>query len=86
VTHHIVILLIHPILVCKLRDPWRYLKYTFRARDVDEEVAAEIYRRRGIRYGVIHELVNWLPGHSSLLDFMHLFFLGRFFSLCFVLH
>lgn len=58
-----------------LRDPWRYLKYALRARDVDEEIGEEIYRRRGIRYSVIHELVNWLPGRSSLLDFMHLFYL-----------
>jgi hypothetical protein len=27
------------------RDPWRYLKYAFRARDASEEVAEEISRR-----------------------------------------
>lgn len=65
---------------CEERDPWRYLKYAFRSRDVDPEVAEEIYRRRGIRYSAIHELANWLPGRSSLLDFMHLFFLCKSYA------
>ncbi|KAJ7603249.1 hypothetical protein DFH06DRAFT_1114701 [Mycena polygramma] len=56
------------------RDPWRYLKYAFRARDASAEVAEEISRRRGIRYSVMNELVNWLPGVSGLLDLMHLLF------------
>ncbi|KAJ7208732.1 hypothetical protein C8J57DRAFT_1610075 [Mycena rebaudengoi] len=56
------------------RDPWRYLKYSFRARDASEEVAEEIARRRGIRYSVMHELENWLPGVTGLLDLMHCIF------------
>ncbi|KAJ7654607.1 hypothetical protein DFH06DRAFT_1092852 [Mycena polygramma] len=58
----------------KARDPWRYLKYAFRARDASAEVAEEISRRRGIRYSVMDELVNWLPSVSGLLDLMHLLF------------
>ncbi|KAJ6530158.1 hypothetical protein B0H19DRAFT_1273823 [Mycena capillaripes] len=57
-----------------LRDPWRYLKYAFHARDASEEVAEEISRRRGVRYSVMDELVNWLPSVSGLLDLMHCIF------------
>ncbi|KAJ7027447.1 hypothetical protein C8F04DRAFT_879956, partial [Mycena alexandri] len=56
------------------RDPWRYLKYAFRARDASEEVAEEISRRRGVRYSVLDELVNWLPGETGLFDPMHAIF------------
>ncbi|KAJ7697183.1 hypothetical protein B0H17DRAFT_1197583 [Mycena rosella] len=56
------------------RDPWRYLKYAFRARDASEEVAEEISRRRGVRWSVMNELVNWLPGVTGLFDLMHCIF------------
>jgi hypothetical protein len=58
----------------KERDPWRYLKYAFRARDASEEVAEEISRRRGVRYSAMDELVNWLPGVTGLFDLMHAIF------------
>jgi len=32
----------------KLRDDWRYIKYAFRARDVDAKVAEEIFVKRGV--------------------------------------
>ncbi|KAJ7073659.1 hypothetical protein C8F01DRAFT_1271383 [Mycena amicta] len=56
------------------RDPWRYLKYSFRARDASEKIAEEIADRRGIRYAPVHNLVGWLPGETNLLDPMHAFF------------
>ncbi|KAJ6582600.1 hypothetical protein DFH09DRAFT_1245975 [Mycena vulgaris] len=56
------------------RDPWRYLKYAFRARDASAEVAEEITRRRGVRHSVMNGLVNWLPGVTGLFDLMHCIF------------
>ncbi|KAJ7758619.1 hypothetical protein B0H16DRAFT_1313721, partial [Mycena metata] len=56
------------------RDPWRYLKYAFRARDASEEVAEEISQRRGVRYSVVDRLVNWLLGETGLFDPMHAIF------------
>ncbi|KAK7025800.1 hypothetical protein R3P38DRAFT_3316414 [Favolaschia claudopus] len=53
------------------RDPWRYLKYAFRARDTSPEIAEEISRRRGVRWSAMDELVNWLPGVTNLFDLMH---------------
>ncbi|KAF7360895.1 hypothetical protein MSAN_01119200 [Mycena sanguinolenta] len=58
------------------RDPWRYLKYAFRARDASAEVAEEISRRRGVRFSVMDNLVNWLPGDTGLFDLMHCVFGG----------
>lgn len=59
------------------RDPWRYVKYAFRAREATDEVAEEITRRRGVRWSVMDELVNWLPSVSNLIDLMHCIFLGE---------
>jgi hypothetical protein len=59
------------------RDPWRYLKYAFHAREATDEVAEEITRRRGVRWSVMDELVNWLPSVSNLIDLMHCIFLGE---------
>ncbi|KAF7347283.1 hypothetical protein MVEN_01483500 [Mycena venus] len=56
------------------RDPWRYLKYAFRAREASKEVAEEISRRRGVRFSVMNNLPNWLPGVSGLFDLMHCIF------------
>ncbi|KAJ7434622.1 hypothetical protein FB451DRAFT_1063278 [Mycena latifolia] len=64
------------------RDPWRYLKYAFRARDASAEVAEEISRRRGVRYSVMDELVNWLPGVTGLFDPMHCIFGSLVKHLC----
>ncbi|KAF8205907.1 hypothetical protein K438DRAFT_1963684 [Mycena galopus ATCC 62051] len=58
------------------RDPWRYIKYTFRARDASPEIAEEISRRRGVRWSAMHNLVNWLPGVTNLFDLMHAIFLA----------
>ncbi|KAK7039964.1 hypothetical protein R3P38DRAFT_3350014 [Favolaschia claudopus] len=60
--------------VLNQRDPWRYLKYAFRARDASAEVAEEISRRRGIRFSAMHNIVNWLPGVTGLFDPMHALF------------
>jgi hypothetical protein len=56
------------------RDPWRYLKYAFRARDASTEVAEEISRCRGVRYSPMDNIVNWLPGETGLFDLMHTIF------------
>ncbi|KAJ7291750.1 hypothetical protein C8J57DRAFT_948984, partial [Mycena rebaudengoi] len=55
----------------ELRDDWRHLKYAFRARDASPEIAEEIFRKRGIRWSVLNELVNWLPARSSTVEPMH---------------
>lgn len=65
------------------REPSRYLKYAFRARDASAEVAEEITRRRGVRWSAMDGLVNWLPGDTGLFDMMHCIFgcksaFGRF--------
>ncbi|KAJ7751437.1 hypothetical protein B0H16DRAFT_1318064 [Mycena metata] len=64
------------------RDPWRYLKYAFRARDASAEVAEEISRRRGVRYSVVDELVNWLPGDTGLVEPMHCIYGSLIKHLC----
>ncbi|KAJ7479156.1 hypothetical protein FB451DRAFT_1172268 [Mycena latifolia] len=64
------------------RDPWRYLKYAFRARDASAEVAEEISRRRGVRFSVMDDLVNWLPGVTGLFDMMHCIFGTMIKHLC----
>ncbi|KAJ7718697.1 hypothetical protein DFH07DRAFT_761463, partial [Mycena maculata] len=64
------------------RDPWRYLKYAFHARDASDEVAKEIGRRRGVRFSVMNNLVNWLPGVSGLFDLMHCIFGALIKHLC----
>ncbi|KAK0183725.1 hypothetical protein F5146DRAFT_1147329 [Armillaria mellea] len=33
------------------------------------------YLKRGVKYAIINELANWLPGISSLVDWMHAIFL-----------
>ncbi|KAJ7756554.1 hypothetical protein B0H16DRAFT_1538396 [Mycena metata] len=55
----------------KPRDDYRHLKYAFRAREATPEVAEEIFRKRGIRWSVMDELVGWLPAQSSSIDPMH---------------
>ncbi|KAF7343039.1 hypothetical protein MVEN_01734200 [Mycena venus] len=64
------------------RDPWRYLKYAFRARDASPEVAEEISRRRGVRYSPMDNLVNWMPGQTGLFDLMHSIFGTMIKHLC----
>ncbi|KAL1740203.1 hypothetical protein HDZ31DRAFT_85553 [Schizophyllum fasciatum] len=54
-----------------LRDPWRYLKYSFRAKDLGKDQQDEIFERRGIRHSIMHELVGWMPGITGVIDFMH---------------
>ncbi|KAL1741762.1 hypothetical protein HDZ31DRAFT_75965 [Schizophyllum fasciatum] len=65
-----------------LRDPWRYLKYSFRSRDLGIEYKEEIFNRRGIRYSVMHELPNWLPGVTGVIDYMHCTYLCMIKHLC----
>ncbi|KAI4522475.1 hypothetical protein K525DRAFT_198782, partial [Schizophyllum commune Loenen D] len=65
-----------------LRDPWRYLKYSFRSRDLGIEYEEEIFNRRGIRYSVMHELPNWLPGVTGVIDYMHCTYLCMIKHLC----
>ncbi|KAJ7065569.1 hypothetical protein C8F01DRAFT_982726, partial [Mycena amicta] len=62
------------ICACK-RDPSRHLKYSFRARDASAEVAEQISLRRGICYAPVHNLPNWFPGKTNLVDLMHAIFL-----------
>ncbi|KAJ7062156.1 hypothetical protein C8F01DRAFT_986742, partial [Mycena amicta] len=62
------------LLELKERDPWRYLKYSFRARIAPARVKEEIADRRGIRYTPVHNLVGWLPGDTSVIDGMHAFY------------
>ncbi|KAJ7051311.1 hypothetical protein C8F01DRAFT_1222141 [Mycena amicta] len=69
------------ICACK-RDPSRYLKYSFRARDASAEVAEEISLRRGIRYAPVHNLPNWFPGETNLVDPMHAIFLCLVKHIC----
>lgn len=60
-----------------MRNDWRFLKYAFRARDLDLDRREEIAERRGIRWSVMNELPDWLPGRDSPVEFMHAIFLGE---------
>ncbi|TFK63271.1 hypothetical protein BDN72DRAFT_803396 [Pluteus cervinus] len=55
----------------ELRDDWRYLKYSFRARDSPPDVAESIFELRGVRWSELNRLPGWLPSASSPIDFMH---------------
>ncbi|KAJ7154970.1 hypothetical protein C8R43DRAFT_923002 [Mycena crocata] len=55
----------------KLRDDDRHLKYAFRARDATPEVAEDIFRKRGIRWSSMDEMVDWRPAQSSSIEPMH---------------
>ncbi|KAJ7262555.1 hypothetical protein C8J57DRAFT_1231919 [Mycena rebaudengoi] len=57
------------------RDDSRHLKYAFRARDASPEVAEDIFRKRGVHWSSMNELVNWFPAKSSSVDPMHAFML-----------
>ncbi|KAJ6528864.1 hypothetical protein B0H19DRAFT_1214570 [Mycena capillaripes] len=48
----------------------------------DSTIAEEISRRRGVRYSVLDELVNWLPGDTGLIDPMHCIFGAIIKHLC----
>jgi hypothetical protein len=59
------------------RDDQRHLKYAFRARDATPEVAEDIFRKRGIRWSVMNELVGWMPAQSSSIEPMHCVMLSK---------
>ncbi|KAI3998325.1 hypothetical protein K525DRAFT_214799, partial [Schizophyllum commune Loenen D] len=65
-----------------LRDPWRYLKYSFRYNELGADYEEEIFTRRGVRYSVTHELPNWMPGITGVIDFMHCVYLCMVKHLC----
>ncbi|KAL1724248.1 hypothetical protein EV715DRAFT_268831 [Schizophyllum commune] len=65
-----------------LRDPARYLKYSFRSKELGLEREEEIFTRRGVRYSVMHELPGWLPGITGVVDFMHCVYLCMVKHLC----
>ncbi|KAI5827021.1 hypothetical protein K523DRAFT_310242 [Schizophyllum commune Tattone D] len=65
-----------------LRDPWRYLKYSFRYKELGPDFEEEIFTRRGIRHAVTHELPNWMPGITGVIDFMHCVYLCMVKHLC----
>lgn len=62
-------------LAFELRDPWRYVKYAYRARYASHEVREEIAAQRGVRWSTLNELPGFLPSRDSLLDYMHMIFL-----------
>ncbi|KAF7327332.1 hypothetical protein MKEN_00310800 [Mycena kentingensis (nom. inval.)] len=64
------------------RDPWKYIKYSARARNASSDVAEEIAQRRGIRPTPAHRLPNLLPGETNLIDPMHSIFLGGHSQIC----
>ncbi|TFK58870.1 hypothetical protein BDN72DRAFT_781477 [Pluteus cervinus] len=59
-----------PAIAQNPRDDWRYLKYSFRARD-HPDLAEDIFEARGVRWSALNELPGWLPAESSPVDFMH---------------
>ncbi|KAL1698081.1 hypothetical protein EV121DRAFT_218728 [Schizophyllum commune] len=65
-----------------LRDPWRYLKYSFRYKELGADYEEEIFARRGVRHSVTHELPNWMPGITGVIDFMHCVYLCMVKHLC----
>ncbi|TRM57814.1 hypothetical protein BD626DRAFT_550936 [Schizophyllum amplum] len=64
------------------RDSWRYLKYSFRYKALGAEYEDEIFERRGVRYSVMHELVNWMPGITGVVDYMHCSYLCMVKHVC----
>lgn len=61
------------------REPWRYIKYAFRARVANAERAKDIYRQRGVGWAVGNLLPGWLPGKTGVIEFMHAVYLGIVF-------
>ena len=63
-----------------LRDDWRYLKYAFRARDAEPNLAEDIFRQRGVRWSSFNLIPGWLPSATAVVEFMHCIFLCRYVS------
>ncbi|KAL1749513.1 hypothetical protein FB107DRAFT_177501, partial [Schizophyllum commune] len=63
------------------RNNW-YLKYSFRSKDLGIDYKEEIFNRHGVRYSVMHELPNWLPGITGVIDYMHCTYLCMIKHLC----
>ncbi|KAG0705932.1 hypothetical protein DFH29DRAFT_980680 [Suillus ampliporus] len=59
----------------KLRDPWRYIKYAYRARTADESDKKEICERRGVSWSGLNSLPGWLTSINSVVEFMHCVYL-----------
>ncbi|KAH7917473.1 hypothetical protein BV22DRAFT_1026280 [Leucogyrophana mollusca] len=58
-----------------MRDDWRYIKYSFRARDATPDIAEAIAENRGARWSVLNALPGWMPGANGVVEFMHCVFL-----------
>jgi hypothetical protein len=79
---------INIILFCSeftYRSDWKYLKYAFRARDVDHETAEEIRTKKGIGWSTMNLLPGWMPGATNVTDMMHALYLCSSSSLPFTL-
>jgi hypothetical protein len=61
----------------KLRDPWRYAKYAFRARSADGFSKKEILERHGVSWSVLNDLPGWLTSMNSVVEFMHCIYLCK---------
>ena len=59
----------------KYRSDWKYLKYAFRARDVDHEIAEEIHMKKGIGWSPMNLLPGWMPGATNVTEMMHALYL-----------
>lgn len=59
----------------KLRDPWRYIRYAFRARSAEDADKQEIFDRRGVSWSPLNRLPGWLPSLNSVVEFMHCVYL-----------
>ncbi|KAG1747491.1 hypothetical protein EDD22DRAFT_981908 [Suillus occidentalis] len=59
----------------KLRDPWCYVQYAFRACSADDADKKEIFDRHGVSWTVINDLPGWLNSVNSVVKFMHCIYL-----------
>jgi hypothetical protein len=59
----------------RLRDAWRYVKYAFRSRSLDDNDRKEIFERRGVHWSVFNLIPGWLTAVNSVVEFMHCVYL-----------
>ncbi|KAG2743727.1 hypothetical protein P692DRAFT_20704639, partial [Suillus brevipes Sb2] len=59
----------------RLRDAWRYVKYAFRSRSLDDDDRKEIFERRGVHWSVFNLIPGWLTAVNSVVEFMHCVYL-----------
>ena len=55
--------------------------YAFCALTASKEVADDIYHHQGVAWAVTYNLLGWLLGKTSVIEFMHVVYLGK--QLCF---